>query len=450
MPLIRPPAVRPALRRSLSRWQHDMDAFTAGPPYDGDGKPLDGRERRRLSWVEGAVSSISESFVTSFANPYALSLGATNSQIGLLSSLSSLCAAIGLLPGARLGEQVRSRKRLLILANGGAARLVLFLMALAPLVLPANQAVLIFIVLFAARSFISMLGFPAWSSMLADMVPLPIRGRYLSARNMGIAAAALVVTPLAGAMIQRIGQPTGYQVSFLIAGVIGLLATALFARIHEPLRAVAHKDELEIDGSVIRQLRARPRFMAFAVVSCLLNFAVTIAGPYFTVYMVRDLGATPFQIGVFATVEAATSIIGLRMWGRLNDRHGPAWVIRITGFLLPLMPLVWLVIPGPWFVIIINVMSGLIWSGNGLAGFNLLLNLAPTHHRERYLAFNQLGVYAGAAAGPLLGSLLVGVVAIKGLFVISTVGRLLVALLFLLTVRGDYEIGQPEASAALA
>ncbi|MCX6032033.1 MAG: MFS transporter [Chloroflexi bacterium] len=424
-------------RRSLSALSHRAADFTAGPPaLEAESHPQ-APTGRRLLWFDGLVSNISDSFVSSYVNPLALALGATNAQIGLLSALANLGAALGLLPGARLDERFRSRKLLVVLTGGG-ARLLLIAMALAPLLLPPPTAIYAFIGLIALRAFIGQLGYPAWSALVADLVPPAMRGRYFSSRNIALAVAALVFTPLAGRMADLIGLPQGYQVSFVIAGLVGFVATAIFARIPEPLRAAAPSGAA--GGSIsLASLRAHPRFLAFTAVAFIWNLSLAIAGPFFSVLLVRHLGASPTQIGLLAAINAATNIIGQRVWGRLNDRRGAAWVMRCTGLLIPCLPLLWALMPNAWLLLPVEAFSGLLWSGYSLANFNLMLGLAPQAQRARFIAFYQFAVFGAAFVGPLLGGLMVDAFPIRTVFVVSAAGRWLAAVLFLFTVKSDLE-----------
>jgi MFS family permease len=286
------------------------------------------------------------------------------------------------------------------------------------------------------RSFFSQLGFPAWSAFSADLVPARIRGRYFGSRNIGIGVAALLFTPLAGGLAEAIGIPRGYQVGFIVAGLVGFAATAIFARIPDPPReAPANQAQPEAKQSIWAMLRSHPRFAAFSSVAVLWNLSIMVAGPYFSVYIVRNLGASPTQIGLLAAANSLFNIAGQRVWGRVNDRRGAAWVMGLTGLLIPLIPAFYAVAPNPWWLIAVECFSGFAWSGYSLASFNLMLGLAPAEQRARFSAVYQIAVFSASFVGPLLGTVLVGIWDIRLLFWLSFAGRLLASLLFMLTVR---------------
>ncbi len=432
------PPIRPAHELS-TELRARADEFTAGPrDPDADAQP-ESRRGRRLLWWDGLVSNFSESFVLNFTNPFALALGATTGQIGWLSAFTNLASALALFPGARLVERTGQRKRIVVVTGGGVARLLLLLIALVPLFIQGTAAIYAFIALVTLRAFFNQIGFPAWSSMLADLVPPGIRGRYFASRNIGLAIAALIAAPLAGWLAGQLGLPLGYQVSFFLAGLIGFGATAIFARIPDrPLPPISHTAAEKPEG--IRSiLRTHPRFAGFTAVAFLWNFSLMIAGPFFSVYLVKDLGASPTQIGLLAAIFSVTNIVGQRIWGRLNDRRGAVWVMRITGFMIPGVPLLWSIAPNPWYLLAAEAFSGFVWAGYSLASFNLLLSLTPPAQRARYTALYQISVFGSAFIGPLVGSVLAAALGIRPLFWISAAGRVIASFLFLLTVRGDRE-----------
>jgi MFS family permease len=432
-------------------WQH-ADLFVAGPLEEESGSEPLARQGRRLLWLDGLIANTSESFFTSFLGPFLLTFGATNTQIGILNSAMNAGAALGQLPGAGLVERVGQPKRIVVWTGGIAARLVLFMVAVAPLLFSAQAAIFAIITLVALRFFFNQLGFPAWSALASRLVPTRMRGRYFASRNIAMGAAALLFAPLAGVIIQLGGPPRGYQLSFALAGLVGFIATVVFARISEP----AHEGRVVTSAAgatgasgaaAVRParattwslLRGHPRFMAFTAVALLWNLSLTIVAPFFSVYMIRNLSAGPIHIGLLAATFSVWNIIGQRVWGRLNDRRGAAWVTRLSGLLIPSIPLIWTVVPNIWWLFPEESLSGFLWAGYGLASFNLVLSLSPESQRARFVAIYQVVGFAAAFVGPLIGSFLADALTIRGCFFFSAGGRFLAALLFLFTVRGDSE-----------
>ncbi len=424
---------RPQGRRSLrSRLVDDMDNFMTGPiGPDSDSYP-GARVGRRFLWVDGFFSNISESFVLNFIVPFALALGANNGQVGALSALMNLASAAGLIPGARLEERSALRKRIVIFTSGLLGRGLLLALAAVPWFLGAPVVTYVAIALISLRALVNQLGYPAWSTLLADVVPKPIRGRYFGARNIGLAIAALVFTPLAGVAIGRIGGVRGYQVAFLIAGLMGFLGTASFAQIPDPPATKRAKNPEPFHPMVL--LAAHPVFRKLTIIAFVWNLSLMIVGPFFSVFLVRDLGASPTQIGLLGAANAGVSMVGMRIFGRLNDRLGAVWVMRFTGLVIPAVPLLWALAPNPWVLIPVECLSGFIWAGYNLASFNLILGIAPEAQRARFVAIYQVSAFSAACIGPLIGSVIATFVGLRWLIVISAVGRLIIALIFMAVI----------------
>jgi MFS family permease len=113
--------------------------------------------------------------------------------------------------------------------------------------------------------------------------------------------------------------------------------------------------------------------------------------------------------------------------------------MRITGFMIPGVPLLWSIAPNPWYLLGVEAFSGFVWAGYGLSSFNLLLSLTPPAQRARYTALYQISVFSSAFVGPLVGSTLAATLGIRPLFWISAAGRMVASAHFLFTVRGDRE-----------
>ncbi len=137
-----------------------------------------------------------------------------------------------------------------------------------------------------------------------------------------------------------------------------------------------------------------------------MMMATHIAAPFFTVYMLKDLG---FSYGAFVIVTASATIFNflfMGFWGRLADKHGQLKVVRMTSYIIPLVPVLWLGGHSLPYLIAIQAVSGIAWSGFNLASTNLLYESASPERRTRVIAlFNALSGLA-ICAGALLGGLL--------------------------------------------
>ena len=158
---------------------------------------------------------------------FALAYGATNAQVGQLAAIASLLAMAALFPGARTIPFFGGRKRVVLLFAGGLARIALVALACLPwLAHDPARAILAIILLNGLISFPNSFSGPAWTSLIVDIVPAHMRGRFFAHRGQAINLVTLSVVPFAGWLIKAgngvTGQPfAGYQLVFVLAFVDG-------------------------------------------------------------------------------------------------------------------------------------------------------------------------------------------------------------------------------------
>ncbi len=419
--------------RSRAWWEKSRAAFVRVATGGDWAIPQPPAVRRNLIWfwLDGFFASASDNIFVTYLVVYLIALGATQAQIGLMSALSSLSAAIVLLPGAMLVERAGSRRPIVVL-GGGWARMAVLLMAALPFVADGPLLVYLAIGLSISRDTLNNLMYPAWMSLTGDLVPLEGRGRYFSSRNVVMGAAGIATTFLAGQMITRMVEPVGFQVALILAAALGFMAVFSFSRLSEkmyPLSFQQVKVPLSLKA-MLRDLRSQRELSLFVAVTALWNFSINVAGPFFNVYLVNNLRADAAMIGLTAIASTLATMLAQRKMGDLNDRWGARRLVIVSGLLIPIVPLLWAFTGAAWQIIPVNLLSGLLWAGYNLAAFNYLLMITPPERRARYSAQFQIVVTVSLALGAAVGSMVVEQVGIQALFIWSGIGRFAAALLF--------------------
>ncbi len=394
--------------------------------------------RRNLTsfWFDGLFSAASDTIPINYFTLYLLALGATSSQIGLFSALTSLAAAACLLPGALLVERYGHRKEITVWFGGIMARLLLLILALLPFGF-TGQVLIWTVILFSIfRSAVGNLAFPAWMSITGDVVPLEGRGRYFGSRNLAMVIAGMIMTYLVGEFITRAGSPQGYQLSLVLAFGVGMLSTYSFSRIKDQLAEQPVHSSMSISLlDISKDLRASPIFLSFCFASALWNFFINVAGPFFNVYMVQDLKFTAAMVGLAAVSTNLSKVFIQKKVGELSDRWGPGKVQLVSMCLIPILPFAWVFTTQLWQVVAINIIGGVLWGAFELVSFNFLLQLTPSTQRARYSAIFQIIVTVALAGGAALGSSIILWWGYTGIFLVSGLGRILAALFFLQLIR---------------
>jgi MFS family permease len=420
---------------TLSYLRSKAAVISAGGTWTGE---LSRAAQRRLRWFwfDGAFAAGVDSIVTTYLMLYAVALGASSTQVGLMSSVSGLAGAAALLPGAMLVEWIGRRKEVCLWGGGGVGRIALLLFACMPLFLHGQPAVFLAILLVGLRDFSGSLSFPAWNSLAADIVPPHQRGRYFSSRTIASILTGTVSVFMAGLVINARSGPAGFQWALVIAFLFGAVSTFCFSRIDDSSsrlprpETAAQGAEPPAGRSMLGSILSNRVFLRLCLFSAVWNFSLNAAAPFFNIYLVQGLKATGLQVGIVATATSLASLPALRRFGPLSDRWGPRRIILITSLLIPILPLAWMVIPSPWYVFAINLASGVLWSGFNLCILNFIFQITPVDERARFTAVHQVIVAVALAVGSAVGGGVVSAFGYKAVFLISAVGRFTAAVIF--------------------
>jgi MFS family permease len=400
-----------------------------------------------LFWLDGLFVSGSFSMVGSYLVLYALEFGATKTQIGLMSTIVSVASMLALLPGAHLAEHWLDPKRAVLIFSRGLGQSVWIALSLLPFVLTGQPAVYGVMALRGARSFAVQAANPAWTTLSGQIVPRNLRGKYFASRNIAKQISALLIVPLGGWLIDRLGFPLGYQLCFGLAAVMGVAALVAYAGIPfvAPQRQEPTKEGHE-EQATWENAAAKRNYWTFCATSVCWTFAVQLAAPFFSVYLVEVLGATAGIVGTLTAIQNLAALPGQVLYGRWLDRRGIKWTYRLSGLIIPILPWMWLLATGPWGILPVRIGTGFLYAGYNLASFNMLLLITPRSHRTRYIALYRTIVQSAAAVAPLLGGLVVERFGYLSVFVISGLGRLLSGLLLQRFVREPQPAQAPAPS----
>lgn len=392
----------------------------------------------RLNTVEGAFAVAAENLAAPYLNLFALGLGATPSQIGMLAAFPNFLGNILQIPAGLLAEKMAD-KRILPAVGGFLARISWLALAFIPFLFPAENRVLAVIVLASLRVTAANIGVPAWTALQAVLIPRSIRGRYYANRNVVLNICALLATFAAGFLL-RGGFPRNYQTIFGWAAVLGAASTVLFLLIpfqqEKREKAALRRPFFRRVKVFWESVKEHRDFASYAKSSLILNFGVYLASSLFVVHFIDTMGGAAGSWAVFVAVNLGTQIVIQRYWGRLADLFGQKSVMSISGIGIVLIPLLWAVAPSVWFPIIIQIVNGIGWGGYNLAAFNLLLEITPDENRSLYVGVYNTLMGLAISLSPLIGGFAAEALGLRPVFIASGVLRALGLFIFHRTVSG--------------
>ncbi|WP_292366230.1 MULTISPECIES: MFS transporter [unclassified Methanoculleus] len=351
-----------------------------------------------------------------FLVAFALQLGASNTVIGLLAAIPPLAELLQI-PAIYVVDRVRKR-RLVVVAASFAARLCWIPIILIPFFLSPGQGIIALIASIALYASFSAISHCGWNSWMRDLIPQDRLGDFFSRRLTLSTGIALVISLAAGFFIDswEIAFPDlaayGYSVLFLLGLIAGLVGITFLARTPEPRMAV---DDGE-DGllAVIRKPFADINFKNLIVFLGSWNFAVNLASPFFTVYMLQRIGLDISVVVALSVGSQVMNIVFYRSWGRVSDRYSNKSVLAVSGplFMLALFAWMFVTLPNVYIMtypllVLIHILMGISLAGVSLASGNISLKMAPQGQATSYLAASTFANSVAAGVAPVLGGLFV-------------------------------------------
>ena len=402
-----------------------------------------GAQSRRYGIREGAFQAIMLGGGENYLSAFALLLHASAFQIGLLSALPQLIGTWAQLLSVKALGWVRHRKSLILAGVAGQAVVWLPLLVL-PLVFPEQGP---WLLIACAVAYVAMGHFaiPAWNSLLTDLVDPDRRGAYFGHRARVMTVSSFAALCAAGLILHSAEawkQPwMGFAVIFLTAAVARGVSAIYLARIDEAAVPVTREHEFRLLAFLRREHGSN--FRRFLLFSGLMHVCVLIAGPYFVVYMLRDLHFSYLEYALWMAAGVVGQFMTLKPWGRLGDRYGNKKILVATGLLVPFLPMLYVVSAHLPFLLAVNFLGGVIWAGLALGLQNYVFDAVRPEDRAKGVAIwnsiNAAGWFIGAMLGSFLAGVLPGEISLAGLeiqpasnlpfvFFISGVLRLVVSL----------------------
>jgi len=409
----------------------------------------------RHSVRDGMAFSVQVGAGETYFSAFALFLRATAPQIALVSTLPLLLASSAQIFSAWIGNYV-GRRRLVIM--GCALQALLWLPILLLPALFSGYAIPALLVLLVLYHSANNLAAPQWTSIMRDLVSERRRGRYFAYRTRLTTIATFVSLVVCGLVLHELDTADrtslGFVVIFLIAFLARTVSVYHLTFLHEP-PATSPVPDMHIE-QWWRSLKSTGA-IGFSVYVALMNAAVGLSSPFFTVYMLRDLALSYFEFTVLTGTSVFVQFLMLTTWGRIADVYGNRLILIVTSISLPVVPAIWLLSDNFWALLVFQALSGASWSGFTLSVGNLLYELVPQTRRAAYVAFHNVGTAMGVFAGAMIGALLQGILPPRAvlfgssgilsnllyLFVISGVMRGVLAALLARRVR---ELRKPRRS----
>jgi len=390
------------------------------------------RKNFRMVQIDGIAIGLAGA-AAPFLPVFLTRLGATNNQVGLLTSMP---AVAGLFFAILVGRFLQSRRnvvpwfsgaRLLVISCYAATGLVTFFV-------PEQYLIMTVLLIWAFATLPQTMVAVAFSVVMNAVAGPHHRYDLMSRRWSILGLTTAITVALVGQVLDWLQFPINYQVVFIGVSFAGLVSFTFSRRIEIPDKeppvrqpGLSRRERWHEMTSLVLTERGFVRFSAQRFVYL---FGISLAAPLFPLYYVRVVEASDAAIGLITTTAAFVMVIGYSLWTRTSKRRGSRFVLLATTFGLSFFPAMVASTQQIPIIILFAGMAGIFQAGLDLVFFDELMKTVPVEYSATFVSMAQSMTYLSAVVAPLIGTTLATAIGIPFALVISTLVRLVGFALF--------------------
>lgn len=381
----------------------------------------------KMSIYHGMASAVAQNTSNSYIPIFAMTiLGATNYQVGLISSLPPLITLLMTLPAAILLNRAFEQKRL-VAFSVLAARFVFLLIAFISYI-PGSFGSWLLLGLIAAMSVPNTMAIMGWQSFIGNIIEETRRAQFFSDRNRLLTVVGLFVTLTIGIVMKDMtANRIAYQILFMFTFVVGVVELYFLLRHDEPARELNVEKKRAMDWSIFKN----NKYVLFLIVALVFNFGWQMAWGVFNIYNVRYAEATIFWISMFNVANMIAQIFSFSLWRKWSQKYGNMSVFVWVAFGMSTAPLLMVLSTNLYYLVAMSFLSGLFVSGTVLILFNLLLENSPQEVRTYCITTYNVLLAVIAFSSPQIGIWLLETYSMETAMYLSTAVRFFAAVGFL-------------------
>ncbi len=380
-------------------------------------KELEMPKSQRRIIEEGVASQTMESLTTGvFLVGLALHFNASNFVIGLLGAIPFL-SNLFQIPAIHWVERSRDRRHIVFISSL-IGRTFLLCIVITPLITNNNIALAVIVGGMAIRYSIGALGSCAWNSWIKDLLPPTKAGEFIGLRMFYRTGVATLLSVAAAFFIDwwsssyPLYNVWSYAILFFFGYVSGMISTILIRTIPHPMMSKPEAEEYDrnVRFSYLRRPLKHENFRKLIWFLFTWNFAINLAAPFFTVYMLKTLEYDMVFVLILVVFSQVMHTLTLKLWGRYSDVYSNKNVLRISGsvFIFCILGWTFATFPEKHFLttpllFVLHMLMGISMAGVTLASGNIALKLAPRRQATSFLAVKSILISVAAGIAPLFG-----------------------------------------------
>jgi len=365
----------------------------------------------RLVIKDGLAAEAMTAFTGgAFLVAMALMMGATNFQIGVLAALPTFTNLFQLL-SIWLVRKYNNRRAIAVTC-AFLARFPLLIIGSLPFLFSSNASINVLIFFLFFYYFFGSIAGPAWNSWMKDLVPENKLGTYFSHRSKLTQTLNVILSISIALMLDLVKKyyPDAvlniYACMFIGGGIIGLSGAYFLSRTPEPEGLRANDNFFKLFKKPIQN----KNFRNLLIFNSAWVFALNIATPFFTVYMMKTIGLSLSYIIGLGILTQLSSIVSIKVWGKHADSFSNKTIISIGAPLYICCIIAWCFVgissneyTNIGLLAAINIITGIATAGINLSLTNIGLKLAPREDAIVYLSSKNIITAFFSSIAPLIG-----------------------------------------------
>ncbi|WP_045515753.1 MFS transporter [Neobacillus niacini] len=382
----------------------------------------------KISIYHGMVSTIAINLAGNFYPIFAISiLGATNYQVGLISSLPPLIALLMTIPAAILLNRLETQKKTVAMAVLWTRLLYLLLIGVVYFSSPYQAwAFLIIIAFMNVPATIANIG---WQTLISGLIKEEQRGAFFSDRNRLLTIAGMISTLIIGIIMKnQTSNATAYQWLFFAALLFGLLEVFFLMKHKETVQPVTSTKKSSMDWSIFKD----HGYKWFLIAALCFNFTWQMSWGIFNIYHVRIAEATILWISIFSVACQMVQIFTFPLWKKWAEEKSNTLMLVWAALGMALVPFLTILSTNLYYLTGVQALSGFFISGVVLLLFNLLLEQSPSKTRTYCITTYNVLLSFVAFIAPQIGILLLEGLGIQKSMELNSILRIGSAFVFLL------------------
>ncbi|MCW4048756.1 MAG: MFS transporter [Candidatus Bathyarchaeota archaeon] len=342
-----------------------------------------------LLFTAGLVLVVGLQFIQPLFPVFLQSLDASEIQISLILSLSSLTGTALMLSSGFIMRRLGIKKMLLVGVS---------IWALSTFLISLTKDLRLVTVLYMVHGLADAFVGPARMTMISTSASPTTEATVFGLMSLDWAIAGTIAPPLSGFL----AESYGWRVPLLGASVMFLFGTIPIFMLKDEAKTVRVEENVEdvVDNFPKPRLSTTLQYFMFGFLSMA---AQSVVGTMLPLFLMNQLSLPASIIGLFFSCANIVGVLIQVPGGMFADRYGKKKLITLLMLPIPLLYWVWGLVDSWWVYLLLFVLSRGLMSMTGPATLAIVSEVFPEGQKGSIFGIRMTGVRFGSTVGPLIG-----------------------------------------------